>query len=204
MWKGIACVSKDNSFIKPSYVHQEDVIVCRSSSLTERQITEHLSTVRLADEWQRQEKLVPSNLSDAPQSGVYLQVTQRSSGMKDGCVVEGRSRWRMEQFLKSVEEPVLVMLSAIGVHPALLVCFTVHSLLMPTALFPYPSGLTCTTLSYQEDCLSESQCHEACSVCLLCSCFEQSSWCSFWTNYPFLFLLQMLKNGKEILAISPE
>lgn len=40
-----ACVQKDIAIIKSSYSYQQDVIVCCSSSLTERQITACLSTV---------------------------------------------------------------------------------------------------------------------------------------------------------------
>lgn len=96
-WRGLVvcvyvCVSvqKDTATIKPR-AHQEDVVVCCSSSPTKHQITARLSTVSVADEWQRQEKLILSHLGDALKSGVYLGVTRRSSGMKDSCMV-GRGR----------------------------------------------------------------------------------------------------------------
>lgn len=71
----------------PSYGHQEDGIVCRGSSLTVWEITARLSTVSLADEWQRQEKLILSNLCDA------LQIRSVSAGhakklRNEGIVVE--------------------------------------------------------------------------------------------------------------------
>lgn len=66
------CVQKDTDVIKPSEAHQEDVIVCCCSSSTKQQITTRLSTVSLADEWQRQEKLILSHPCDALKSEVYL------------------------------------------------------------------------------------------------------------------------------------
>lgn len=65
---------KDIAIIKPSFGHQEDVIVCCGSSLTVWEITARLSTVSLADEWQRQEKLILSHLCDA------LQIRSVSAG----------------------------------------------------------------------------------------------------------------------------
>lgn len=58
------CVNRI-AIIKPSYSHKEGTTVCCGGSSTMWKITAHLSTVSLADEWQRQEKLVLSQLCDA-------------------------------------------------------------------------------------------------------------------------------------------
>lgn len=53
------------AIIKPSSSHAENTAVCCGGSSTMWKITAHLPTVSLADEWQRQEKLILSQLCDA-------------------------------------------------------------------------------------------------------------------------------------------
>lgn len=80
------------AIIKPSYSHQEDVRVCCGGSSTMWKITAHLSTISLADEWQRQEKLLLSHLCDA------LWIRSVSAGHTKKLKNEGTAAWRIEEF----------------------------------------------------------------------------------------------------------
>lgn len=80
------------AIIKPSYSHQEEVRVCCGGSSTMWKITAHLSTISLADEWQRQEKLLLSHLCDA------LWIRSVSAGHTKKLKNERTAAWRIEGF----------------------------------------------------------------------------------------------------------